>query len=220
MRIKPKVPWAQRFPRAAPAALKLLERLLAFDPDDRPTAEEALADPFFNGLADPSREPAAEVVSRTGYTFESKKLTREEVRSLLYREILEYHPQAKREFEGGEKASHFMYPSGAGAMGTDFAAAEEREAGAKGEETGMKNDKKRHLRSSQSLPRWDPALFDEISLTLTRIQPCFIGKRQCALASTRFHFACGRTYTQGDGQFVPRGGSGVHDHWGRGVEAQ
>jgi hypothetical protein len=35
MRIKPKILWAQRFPRAAPAALALLEKLLMFDPDDR-----------------------------------------------------------------------------------------------------------------------------------------------------------------------------------------
>jgi hypothetical protein len=45
-------------------------------------------------LADPSREPSAEVISRTEYAFESKKLTQEEVRALLYKEILEYHPQA------------------------------------------------------------------------------------------------------------------------------
>lgn len=37
------------FPRAEPAALALLKRLLAFDPSDRPTADEALADPYFAG---------------------------------------------------------------------------------------------------------------------------------------------------------------------------
>jgi len=45
------------------------------------------------GLADPAREPAAELISRTDYAFESRKLTQEEVRELLYKEILEYHPQ-------------------------------------------------------------------------------------------------------------------------------
>ena len=73
MRVKPRIPLGQRFPNAAPASLVILEKLLAFDPDDRPTAEEALADPYFAGLADPSREPAAEVISRTEYAFESKK---------------------------------------------------------------------------------------------------------------------------------------------------
>ena len=143
MRIKPKIPFAQRFPKAAPASLKLLEKLLAFDPEERPTAEEALADVYFAGLADRSREPSAEVVSRTEYAFESRKLTQEEVRGLLYREILEYHPQAKREFEGGERASNFMYASSA--VGADFAAAEQAANG---------NGETRELRrSAQSLPK-------------------------------------------------------------------
>lgn len=40
MRKKQPVSFAQKFPNADPLALKLLERLLAFDPKDRPTAEE------------------------------------------------------------------------------------------------------------------------------------------------------------------------------------
>jgi serine/threonine protein kinase len=147
MRVKPKIPFAQRFPKAAASALPLLERLLAFDPDDRPTAEEALADPYFHGLADRSREPSAEVVSRTEYAFESKKLSPEEVRDLLYKEILEYHPQAKREFEGGERPSRFSYAKSA--VGQDFAAAEE--AAANGGR--VTNGRKELRRSAQSLPK-------------------------------------------------------------------
>lgn len=40
MRKKQPVPFSQKFPNANPLALRLLERLLAFDPKDRPTAEE------------------------------------------------------------------------------------------------------------------------------------------------------------------------------------
>lgn len=40
MRKKQTIPFAQKFPNADPLALRLLERLLAFDPKDRPTAEE------------------------------------------------------------------------------------------------------------------------------------------------------------------------------------
>jgi serine/threonine protein kinase len=40
MRRKQPVPFSERFPKADPAALKLLQRLLSFDPKDRPTAEE------------------------------------------------------------------------------------------------------------------------------------------------------------------------------------
>ena len=40
MRKKQPVPFTQKFPNADPLALKLLQRLLAFDPKDRLTAEE------------------------------------------------------------------------------------------------------------------------------------------------------------------------------------
>lgn len=40
MRRKSPVPLSQKFPNADPLALRLLERLLAFDPKDRPSAEE------------------------------------------------------------------------------------------------------------------------------------------------------------------------------------
>ena len=40
MRRKQPVPLTQKFPNADPLALRLLERLVAFDPKDRPTAEE------------------------------------------------------------------------------------------------------------------------------------------------------------------------------------
>ena len=104
-------PLASRFPRAAPAAIRLLERLLAFDPSRRPTCEEALLDPYFAGLHNPEREPVAEPISKLEFEFEKRKLTVEEVRDLIYREVLEYHPQAKREYVAGEAASRFMFPS-------------------------------------------------------------------------------------------------------------
>ena len=40
MRKKQPVSFAQKFPNADPLALRLLEKLLAFDPKNRPTAEE------------------------------------------------------------------------------------------------------------------------------------------------------------------------------------
>lgn len=44
MRRKIPVIFTQKFPNAHPLALKLLQRLLAFDPKDRPSAEEVLFD--------------------------------------------------------------------------------------------------------------------------------------------------------------------------------
>lgn len=40
MRKKKPVPFSQKFPNADPLALRLLERMLAFEPKDRPSAEE------------------------------------------------------------------------------------------------------------------------------------------------------------------------------------
>lgn len=42
MRKKQPVPFSQKFPNADPLALRLLEQLIAFDPKDRPTAEEVI----------------------------------------------------------------------------------------------------------------------------------------------------------------------------------
>lgn len=43
MRKKRTVPFTEKFSRIDPLALKLLQMLLAFDPKDRPSAEEVLA---------------------------------------------------------------------------------------------------------------------------------------------------------------------------------
>ena len=42
MRKKETISFSQKFPNADPLALDLLQRLLAFDPKDRPTAEEVI----------------------------------------------------------------------------------------------------------------------------------------------------------------------------------
>lgn len=49
MRKKRQIPFSQKFPNADPLALRLLERMLAFEPKDRPTAEEVIvyASSFF-----------------------------------------------------------------------------------------------------------------------------------------------------------------------------
>lgn len=40
MKKKIPIPFSQMFPNADPLGLRLLERMLAFEPKDRPTAEE------------------------------------------------------------------------------------------------------------------------------------------------------------------------------------
>ncbi|XP_047080937.1 mitogen-activated protein kinase 13-like [Lolium rigidum] len=118
-------PFSLKFHNADPRALRLLERLLAFDPKDRPTAEEALADPYFGGLAKLKHEPWSHPISKLEFEFERRKLTKDDVRDLIYREILEYHPQMLHEYiEGGEQTS-FLYPSGVDRFRQQFAHLEE-----------------------------------------------------------------------------------------------
>jgi serine/threonine protein kinase len=49
MREKPAISFSRHFHGADPKALALLRRMLAFDPQQRPSAVEALADPYFQG---------------------------------------------------------------------------------------------------------------------------------------------------------------------------
>ncbi|KAH6763439.1 MAP kinase 9 [Perilla frutescens var. hirtella] len=122
MRKKQPVPFTQKFPNSDPLALRLLERLLAFDPKDRPTAEDALYDPYFQGLSNVDREPSTVPISKLEFEFERRKLAKDDVRELIYREILEYHPQMLEEYlRGGDQTSGFMYPSGVDRFKRQFA---------------------------------------------------------------------------------------------------
>ncbi|KAH7300276.1 hypothetical protein KP509_24G054100 [Ceratopteris richardii] len=118
---KSPVKFSQRFPNADPLALRLLERLLAFDPKERPSAEEALADPYFKGLAKVEREPSAQPISKLEFEFERRRVTKDDVRGLIYNEILEYHPQKLKEYRDGTERSSFMYPSAVDQFKKQFA---------------------------------------------------------------------------------------------------
>ncbi|KAJ7981912.1 Mitogen-activated protein kinase [Quillaja saponaria] len=125
MRKKPPIPFEQKFPNADPMALRLLQWLLAFDPKDRPTAEEALADPYFKGLAKVEREPSCQLFSKLEFEFERRRVTKEDIQELLYREILEYHPQLLKDYMSGTEGTNFLYPSAIGQFRKQFAYLEE-----------------------------------------------------------------------------------------------
>ncbi|KAK6142257.1 hypothetical protein DH2020_022605 [Rehmannia glutinosa] len=125
MRKKQPVPFAQKFPNADPLALRLLEKLLAFDPKDRPTAEEALSDPYFKRLAKAEREPSCQPISKMEFEFERRRVTKEDIRELIFREILEYHPQLLKDYINGIERTNFVYPSAVDQFKKQFAHLEE-----------------------------------------------------------------------------------------------
>ncbi|KZV14692.1 big map kinase/bmk [Dorcoceras hygrometricum] len=118
-------PFTNKFPNADPLALKLLQRLLAFDPKDRPSAQEALADPYFKGLAKIEREPSCQPILKMEFEFERRRVTKEDVRELIFREILEYHPQLLKDYMAGNVGTSFLYPSAIGHFKKQFAYLEE-----------------------------------------------------------------------------------------------
>ncbi|KAL0408961.1 UNVERIFIED_CONTAM: Mitogen-activated protein kinase [Sesamum radiatum] len=144
MRKKEPIPLSQKFPNIDPLALRLLERLIAFDPKDRLSAEEALADPYFYGLANVEDEPSTQPISKIEFEFERRTLTKDDVRELIYREILEYHPQMLQEYLRGMDQIHFMYPSGVDQFKQQFIRLEGRQG---------KVDRTPLLRRYASLPR-------------------------------------------------------------------
>lgn len=81
---KPGIPFEQLYPKANPLALDLLRRLLAFDPRQRITCDEALAHPYLAVWHDPADEPVCH--AKFDFSFENvddisgmKKLILDEV---------------------------------------------------------------------------------------------------------------------------------------------
>lgn len=48
---------------------------------------QALADPYFQGLANVEREPSTQPISKLEFEFDRRKLAKDDVRELIYREV-------------------------------------------------------------------------------------------------------------------------------------
>ncbi|PNH04856.1 Mitogen-activated protein kinase 15 [Tetrabaena socialis] len=74
-----------------------------------------------SGLHCVAREPVAQPVSKLAFEFDRRKLTLEDVRDLIYREILEYHPQMLKDYISGMNRPSFNYPSALESFKRQFA---------------------------------------------------------------------------------------------------
>lgn len=78
-------------PNIEPDALDLLKKLLVYDPDERLSAAEALAHPYFKELHCEEEEPSHEPISYFDFEFEQYTLDKKILRELLLDEIIMYH---------------------------------------------------------------------------------------------------------------------------------
>jgi serine/threonine protein kinase len=78
-------------PKADPLAIDLIKKMMTFNPKKRITTEEALAHPFLKEYYFPEDEPVREPVPCMEFEFDRHDLSREQLKDILYEEILLYH---------------------------------------------------------------------------------------------------------------------------------
>lgn len=77
-----------------------------FNPSKRITIDEALTHPYLAALHCPGDEPMADPVQIEDFEFENHNLTLQQLKDLIYEEILLYHfPDFKSDYES-RKANH------------------------------------------------------------------------------------------------------------------
>ncbi len=64
---------------------------MMFDPNKRCTINEALAHPYLANFHNPEDEPEALKVDPLDFEFEQHNLTLQQLKDLIYEEILHYH---------------------------------------------------------------------------------------------------------------------------------
>lgn len=80
---KKRIPFAIMFPKTSPAALDLLEKLLAFNPVKRISVEDALKHHYLEPYHDPEDEPTAPAIPDEFFDFDRRKdeLSKEQLKS-------------------------------------------------------------------------------------------------------------------------------------------
>jgi len=91
--LPPKKPRALEtiFPKASPLAIDLIKKMLILDHRQRITVEEALKHPYLQDLHCPEDEPSTTPVPTAEFEFEKYPLSLQQLKDLVYEEILLYH---------------------------------------------------------------------------------------------------------------------------------
>lgn len=76
-----------------PLAYDLVSKMLVIDPENRISVEEALAHPFLAEFHEPHDEPVTQKMNRYDFDFEFYNLSAEQLKDLMYEEIMLYYDE-------------------------------------------------------------------------------------------------------------------------------
>jgi len=77
-------------PMASALEIDLLSRMLVFNPAKRINTKDALKHPYFKELHDEEKEPESK--TQFSFAYDNVDITEEQLRDMLYKEMLDYHP--------------------------------------------------------------------------------------------------------------------------------
>ena len=89
---KPAVDLSTIYPKATPACLDLLAKMLVFDPRSRISVDEALEHEYLANVREPATEKTC--ASLFNFDFENFELTKRKLQELIFEDVCYFHPDA------------------------------------------------------------------------------------------------------------------------------